>query len=114
MWEIEFFRSESGECPFEKYLRELPASMRAKTLRSVQLLRLEGTRLREPDTKPLGNGLFELRTQAGGLQGRSVFFFFAGKRIVITTGFLKRTRKTPSREIERAQKLRADYLERCG
>lgn len=110
MWKVVFCRSKDGKAPFEDHLDGLDAGMRAKTLRSVQLLRTEGPRLREPDTKPLGDGLFELRTTFGGLQGRSIFFFFDGQSIVITHGFLKKTRKTPPRELERARRLRTSYL----
>lgn len=114
MWEVEFYRDERGHAPFIEYLDGLSASMRAKTLRSVQLLRSEGTRLREPDTKPLGDGLLELRTTFGGLQGRSLFFFFDGEKVVITHGFIKKTKKTPVRELRRARQMRDDYLMRKG
>lgn len=114
MWEVEFCRDERGRAPFVEYLDGLSAGMRAKTLRSVQLLRSEGTRLREPDTKQLGDGLFELRTTFGGLQGRSLFFFFDGKKVVITHGFIKKTRKTPLRELRRARQMREDYLRSRG
>ena len=112
MWEVEFYRTRDGSVPFFDYLDGLSAPMRAKTLRSVQLLRAEGTHLREPDTKPLGEGLFELRTTFGGVQGRSLFFFYDGQRVVITHGFLKKTRRTPQRELDRARRMRDDYRAR--
>lgn len=114
MWEIEFYRSDTGHCPMEEYLDGLGVPLRAKTLRSIQLLRCEGVRLREPDTKPIGDGLFELRTQVGSSRGRCLLFFCVGSRIVITHGFLKHSRKTPPWEIERARRLRDDYLGRCA
>lgn len=109
MYEVEFYRRESGECPYEEYLSSLSLKLRAKTLRSLQLLREFGRELREPNTKPLGDGLFELRTVEGGNTGRSLFFFFDGQRIVVTHGFVKKTRRTPLREIERARQYKRAY-----
>lgn len=113
-WEIEYYRTAAGAVPFEEYLESLSTKLLAKTLRSLQLLKLEGTRLREPDTKPLGDGLFELRTSQGGEQGRSLFFFYDGGRVIVTHGFLKTTRKTPACEIARALSYRKDYLSRVA
>lgn len=41
-----------------------------------------------------------------------LYFFFVGKRIVLTNGFLKKTQKTPLKEIELAKKRKSDYLRR--
>ncbi|MEE3452987.1 type II toxin-antitoxin system RelE/ParE family toxin [Dialister sp.] len=41
-----------------------------------------------------------------------LYFFFIGRRIVLTNGFVKKTQKTPPEEIERAKRCRADYLRR--
>ena len=54
MWEVEFYCDTKGRTPFVEYLDSLDTGMSAKTLRSVQLLRSEGTRLREPETKTAG------------------------------------------------------------
>ena len=43
---------------------------------------------------------------------RVLYFFYIGKRIVLTNGFIKKTQKTPPEEIALAKKYRADYLER--
>lgn len=109
MYEIDFFRDAGGHVPMERYLESLTNKLRAKTLRSLQLLREFGPELREPYTKALESGLFELRTSQGSVSGRCLFFFYDGTTIVITHGFLKKTRKTPRREIERAKGYRTEY-----
>lgn len=111
MHEIDFFKSTTGDTPMESYLEDLSPKMRAKTLRSLQLLREFGPDLREPNTKPLEDGIFELRTIQGSEAGRSLFFFYEGQTIVITHGFLKKTQKTPRKEIKRAKKYRTEYYQ---
>ncbi|MBQ5564448.1 MAG: type II toxin-antitoxin system RelE/ParE family toxin, partial [Clostridia bacterium] len=41
-----------------------------------------------------------------------LYFFVIGKKVILTNGFIKKTQKTPKREIDLAKKYRADYLER--
>ena len=41
------------------------------------------------------------------------FFYYEGK-IVLTNGFVKKSQKTPQREIKLAKARRADFLERAG
>ena len=86
--------------------------MRAKMLRTVQLLQALGFELREPYSKPLEDGIFELRAQVGNNISRVLYFFVYGRRIVLTNGFIKKTQKTPKKEIELAKKYRADFLNR--
>ena len=109
MYCIDFYKYADGSSPFLEYIDGLNVKMRAKTLRSLQLLREFGPELREPNTKPLGDGIFELRTILGSDAGRTLFFFFDGQTIVVTHGFTKKTQKTPRREIERAKKYRNEY-----
>ena len=114
MYEVFYYETERGRVPFKEHLDELRPRLAARVLRSVALLEAEGPALREPATKPLGDGVFELRTEFDGEAERAFFFFVTGKRIVITHGIVKKTRRTPRREIARAQRMRADWMERHG
>ena len=62
----------------------------------------------------MGGGLFELRSRQGDDIARSFYFFFSGDRIVVTNGFVKKTRKTPRRELACALAYKADWEERFG
>ena len=86
---VDLLRLSNGTAPFEDYLEGMSEKMQAKTLRSLQLLREFGPMLREPNTKPLGDGVFELRTNLGNDTGRTLFFFLDGRSIVVTHGFIK-------------------------
>ena len=72
----------------------------------------KGILLREPYSKHLDDGIFELRTQAGNNITRVLFFFFVGNVAVLTNGFVKKSQKTPSAEIQKAKVYRAEFLSR--
>ena len=71
-----------------------------------------GTSLRMPLSEALGDGIFELRAKVGTNITRVMYFFVVGNRAVLTHGFIKKTQKTPVRELQRAKDIRDDYLER--
>lgn len=111
-FEIEFYQKANGEYPALDFINAQPTKMKTKIYRKVQLLKEVGNALREPDSKFLGDGIFELRTKQGSDITRVLYFFFVGKRIVLTNGFVKKTDKTPRNEIEKALKYQEDYIRR--
>lgn len=52
-------------------------------------------------TKPMGNGLVELRVR-GKQEVRVLFVYAKGKRIYLLHGFIKKTQTTPKKELELA------------
>ena len=57
-------------------------------------------------------GIWECRIKLGSNAYR-IFCFFDGHSVVVLThGLIKKTQKTPQREIERAEAYRRDYLQR--
>lgn len=80
---------------------ELPTAIRVKYDRLVHKLELDPTKLREPHTKPLKNGIFELRTMGGDI-ARGLWAYQEGKTIYILRVFVKKTQKTPASEIDLA------------
>ncbi|WP_252145464.1 type II toxin-antitoxin system RelE/ParE family toxin [Yokenella regensburgei] len=85
----------------ESELNALPASSKAKMMRLLHKLQSDPQALREPDTKPLGNGLFEIRT-LGSQPARGLWVYQTDRFIVLLRIFVKKTQKTPQREIETA------------
>ena len=112
MIEVKLYEMEDGTVPVEEFLGSLTKSMKAKLSQSISLLSERGYRLREPYSKPLQDGIFELRAQFGGNISRVLYFFVIKGRAVLTHGFIKKTKKTPQQEIERAKRYREDYLRR--
>ncbi len=86
--------------------------MNAKLIGLMELLEEKGTELREPYSAPLEDGIFELRCKLGSNITRALYFFYVGKRIVVTNGFVKKTQKTPPGEIKIAKDRRKDWIER--
>ena len=68
--------------------------------------------LREPYSKHVEDGIFELRCKFGSDITRVMYFFFDRGKIILTNGFVKKTQKTPVAEIQLAKARRADYMER--
>lgn len=112
MFEIIFYEKSDNDKPVEDFLDSLEPKMRAKLVGTLQILQEKGNSLREPYTKHLDDGIFEVRAKVGSNISRTLFFFMVGKKIILTNGFIKKSQKTPRREIETAKERRADYLER--
>ena len=110
--EIELYCTKHGEIPVKTFLDSLDPKTRAKTVMVIQLLEEYGNALREPYSKYLENGLFELRIQQSSQITRIIYFFFRGDKAILTNGFIKKTQKTPGAEIRKTVLYRQDYLKR--
>ena len=111
-FDISFYDKEDGSKPAEDFITDLPPKMKAKVIRAVGMLKSNGTDLREPYSKHLEDGIFEIRAQVGTDISRVLYFFIVGKKVILTHGFIKKTTKTPPSEIARAKKYRTEYLSR--
>lgn len=111
-FELDFYETEDGQKPVEEFLLGLDVKMRAKMVQLMEILEDKGTQLREPYTKSLDDGIFELRCKQSSNISRALFFFYVGGKIIVTNGFVKKTQRTPPREIQLAKKRRADYIRR--
>lgn len=111
-YQVLFFEKANGACPVEDFLDLLNDKMAAKIYRLLEMVSRNGPALREPYSKHLTDGIFELRAQSGSDISRVLYFFYTGKKIVVTHGFVKKTQKTPPREIARAKAYRQEYMER--
>ena len=111
-FEVEFYEKPDGTFPAEEFILAQDVKMRVKLFRLLELLEIEGDNLREPYSKSLGEGIFEIRAKQGTDITRVLYFFVVGKKIILTNGFVKKTQKTPPQEIETAKKYRADYEQR--
>ena len=103
---VEYYEKADGSRPAEEFILSQDNKMQAKIFAALEL---KGPALREPFSKPLGDGIFEVRAKQGSDISRVLYFFVVGKRVILTNGFIKKTAKTPPREIERAKRYRADY-----
>ena len=112
MFDVEYYEKEDGTFPAEEFILSLDAKMQAKMFRELELLETFGNELREPPSKSLGDGIYEIRAKVASDITRVLYFFVVNKKIILTNGFVKKTQKTPDSEITLAKKYRKDYLER--
>lgn len=112
MFDVEYYEKEDGTFPAEEFILSLDSKMQAKMFRELDLLETFGNQLREPHSKPLGDGIYEIRAKLASDITRVLYFFVVNKKIILTNGFVKKTQKTPDNEIALAKKYRKDYLER--
>lgn len=88
---VEFYEKENGEIPVEEFLLSLNPKMRAKLVGIVQILEEKGNLLREPYSKHLEDGIFEIRGKVGSDISRVLYFFYYEGKIILTNGFVKKT-----------------------
>lgn len=111
-FEVLFYEKENGQCPVEEFLKKLDVKMRAKMVGLLEILEEKGNVLREPYSKHLEDGIFELRCKVGSNITRVLYFFYYQGKIILTNGFVKKVQKTPRTEIQVAKARRAEYIER--
>ena len=106
------YEKENGEVPVEEFLDSVNPKMRAKIYGLMGILQEKGNMLREPYSKHLEDGIFELRCKFGSDITRVLYFFYYEEKIIMTNGFVKKTQKTPKEEIQIAKDRRKDFIER--
>jgi phage-related protein len=102
-WKVTFF-----DARVEREVLDLPVGLLARFLRYAERLEAFGPDLGMPHTKPMGRGLFELRLRAAEGIGRVLYCAVSGRRIVMLHQFVKKTQKTPAREIQIARSRMKD------
>ena len=88
----------------------LPAGIQARYIHLTERMHIHGANLGMPHTKAMKDGLFELRMKSKEGIGRVFYCTLVNKRIVMLHSFIKKTQKTPSKEIKLAEKLKKEYF----
>ncbi len=79
------------------------ADIRTRFRRIVELIQDHGLeQMREPHVKHLEGRLWEMRMKGKGVIARAIYVTTSGRRVVVVRLFVKKTRKTPRREIRLA------------
>src|SRR5512135_2106123 len=108
-----FYRTADGKCPVQEFLGSLPGKAAQKVTWVLNLIE-------DLDVVPStyfkklvsAEEIWECRIQLGSNAYRVFCFFEGNSFVVLTHGLIKKTQKTPQREIERAEAYRRDYLQR--
>ncbi|WP_408070141.1 type II toxin-antitoxin system RelE/ParE family toxin [Butyrivibrio sp. JL13D10] len=111
-FKVDFYKEIDGKKPVGVFIRSLDIKMKAKVVANLHLLEEYGNLAREPLSKELEEGIFELRTIEGNDIVRILYFFDKEKIVIATNGFVKKQQKTPRSEIDLAKQRRVDYHSR--
>ena len=97
-WEIIYF----NDALFD-WIDALPVSIRASYARITERMLVFGPNLGMPYTRAMGDGLFEIRVH--GREGIARIFYCSliGRKIVMLHGIVKKTEKTPARDLDIAK-----------
>jgi phage-related protein len=85
-------------------IQSMPVGLLARFLRYADRMLIYGPDLGMPHTRAMGDALFELRLKAVEGIARVFYCTVAGRKIVILHQFIKKSQKTPSREIAVARR----------
>lgn len=97
-WRVEFLDEEVGAA-----VDALPRDIQASFERIVHLIENHGLeRMREPYVKHLEGPVWEMRMKGRDGIARAAYVTATGRRVVVVHVFVKKTQKTPRREIETA------------
>ena len=119
MFNIEFFTDNNGKAPVAEYIRELDKKAQSsknervklkKILEYIEVLSLYDTRVSVPYVKHILGDIWELRPTSD----RIFFAYWKDDTFVLLHHFVKKSQKTPQREIEQAKRNLTDFLERSN
>lgn len=103
-----FFRTEAGNEPVRDWLKSLiPIEDRKQIGIDIKTVEF-GWPIGMPTCRPLGNGLYEVRSTLSSQRiARVLFYIDAKSRMVLLHSFIKKSQKTPKTDLELAQKNKA-------
>lgn len=114
IWNIIFYEKEDGTTPVQEFLDKLPEKHHAKALRDIDVLEKYGTALTAPHVKHIQGKLWELRIKSASDISRIFYFIHIENNIILLHGFVKKTQKTPAKEISTASNYLEDYQRRSN
>jgi phage-related protein len=94
-WRIEYYNSD-----IEEEILALPPGLLARYLRLADLMLEFGSNLGMPHTRSIGDGLFELRIKSKEGIARVFYCTMIGKRIIMLHVFIKKSQKSPKKELK--------------
>ena len=118
-FEIEFYTDQNGKCDISDFIDELDSKAETNKDARVQLrqvlfcidmLSRNGNNLSTNIAKHINDEIWELRPG----KNRVLYFFQKNDKYVLLHHFVKKTQKTPKKEIEKAKKEMLDYIDREG
>ena len=98
-WRVTFYNAR-----VKKETLSFPPGILANLVHILNMIEELGPNLGKPYTASMGKGLYEIRARGKEGIGRSLFCTVKGKEVIILHSFIKKTRKTPKKELDLARK----------
>jgi len=111
-WSVVFYQDTRGRMPVDEWIRTLPNQDQTRIFKTIGLLADYGVQLTMPHARHLRGKLWELRIATRRQDYRVLYAAVIGQQFVLLHGFAKKTPKTPTRELEIAERRLADYQAR--
>ncbi len=96
-WKVDFHDGVEDE------ILAMPTKIQARMIKLLELIEMHGANLGPPHTESMGDGLFEIRAKAKEGIGRGLFCYLKGQHVYVLRAFVKKSNKTPKKEIELAR-----------
>ena len=106
------FAKINNTIPMIDFLESVSIQERALIYKNIEKLieyKNNDFRLSDKFTKPLKNGILELKVDFKNKTSRSLYFYEKNQMIIFTNGFIKKSQKTPAREMAKAKKIMEAY-----
>jgi phage-related protein len=97
-----FYRNENGMEPVRDWLQSLNRDDRQRIGADIATVEY-GWPVGMPTCRPMGAGLWEVRSNLDGRRTARVLFCFAAGQMILLHGFIKKTKKTPGADLEIAR-----------
>jgi len=112
--EIIFYETDFGEKPVEEFLAALDAAVRAKIVRTLELLRTQQIVPAKFWKKLSGSDLWEVRVEYAGNIYRVLAAFAKNNRVILLHAFQKKSQKTPRQDMQIALQRQKRYFQGHG
>lgn len=107
-----WYIKENGRNVIADFINSQEIHMQAKIVNTIRLLEMYGPDIPSKFAKHLSGDIFELRAKYSSNITRILYFYTKNNEAVLTNGFVKKTIKTPRKEIELANTRKVKYLKR--
>ncbi len=112
--QIIFYETDFGDKPVEEFLASLDAAVRAKIVRSLELLRTQQIVPAKFWKKLSGHDLWEVRVEYAGNIYRVLATFAKNNRVILLHAFQKKSQKTPRQDMQIALQRQKRYFQGHG
>jgi hypothetical protein len=111
-WCVIYYEGRKGCSEVYDFIDDRKDREKAKIIALLDVLEEQGPQLPRPYADILEDGIHELRVKLSGNQVRILYFFCFREFIILTNVLIKTTDRVPPSEINKAKKLRTDFLQR--